>query len=51
VQIKAEPAKKAGSLKTGMYEWENSDQENNEDDAENEGTLTPDQLKMKQVLA
>lgn len=34
-----------------MYEWENSDQENNEEDAENEGVLTNEQHKMKQVLA
>lgn len=34
-----------------MYEWENSDQENNEDEAENEGVLTTEQQKMKQVLA
>lgn len=39
ITIKAEPAKKAG-LKSSMYEWENSDQENNDDDGENEGTLT-----------
>jgi hypothetical protein len=30
-----------------MYEWENSDQENNEDEAENEGVLTTEQQKMK----
>jgi hypothetical protein len=40
IQIKAEPAKKAGALKTSMYEWENSDQENNDDEGENEGVLT-----------
>jgi hypothetical protein len=34
-----------------MYEWENSDQENNEEDAENEGVLTNEQHKLKQVLA
>ena len=35
-----------------MQEWgENSDAENNEDEAENEGVLTPDQVKMKNVLA
>lgn len=50
IQIKAEPTKKAG-LKTSMYEWENSDQENKEDEAENEGVLTTEQQKMKQVLA
>lgn len=35
-----------------MYEWgENSDAENNEDEAENEGVLSADQVKMKNVLA
>jgi hypothetical protein len=40
VQIKPEaPSKKAG-MKTSMYDqWDNSDNENNDDDAE-EGTLT-----------
>lgn len=33
-----------------MYEWENSDQENNDDDVENESALTPEQVKMKNIL-
>jgi len=33
-----------------MYEWENSDPENQDDEVENEGTLTQDQVKMKNVL-
>lgn len=32
-----------------MYEWENSDQEGNDEEAE-EGTLTPDQVQMKAIL-
>ena len=54
IQIKPEPApsKSKGGLKTSMYEWgENSDAENNEDEAENEGVLSADQVKMKNVLA
>lgn len=54
VQIKPETSssKKSGGGMMGQmqYEWETSDQENNDDAAENEGTLTPEQEQMQTIL-
>lgn len=56
IQIKPEPVASTRKLKgdnfksNNLYEFENSDQENNEEDVE-EGVLTPEQDKMKNILA
>lgn len=51
IQIKPEPAPNKKGLGGNMqYDWETSDQENNEDGAENDGVLTPEQEQMQVVL-
>jgi hypothetical protein len=51
IQIKPEATPKSKApMKGSMYEWENSDGENNDEDVE-EGTLTPQQEQMKDTLA
>ena len=50
IQIKPEVAQKKGGLGSLQYEWETSDQENAEE-AEPQGVLTPEQEQMQAILA
>ena len=50
VQIKSEATDNKKS-KLAFYNSDGSDAENQDDDAETEGSLTPEQVKMKQVIA